>query len=668
MGNLLMEAFFRAYIFLDKRKSVIITIGFVGTYIWGVWVYSYLYGLSWDKAMSYALGLFAVDAKTPDEIANAFKNYDTTLVKASTDWMQVYTVSIVAKAVVVLTVLLIYIREILSLFYRTFVLRRGEHTIVVGLGKNSRFFINSMLEKRKHQHKIIVFETDKENPYLETYKNRRVSIVVADVERKLTDLKLEKCQNIFISTGSDESNIYLAMKFMAQIDEKNRSIKKFIVHIEDRTLRNLYGDGKALKKGKIDLRTFSFYKESARRLFKHHPIDGDDCKIMKEKNPFNILIVGNSELTISLISEACRLSNLPNENKLTIYCIGEDMKALKKNLLYAFPYIEHLRDVTIEYIEADNESLEFYTHDVWHTENLTHIIYAENSVAENIRISTKVLDVAYVRDKSKVLKTKFHIATMNQIQIAEEIRKEFQGKNVFTFAEADKICSRRNLLFNGTDEVAKMVHYAYVSEHFRKHNTKITEEAVNAAWKEASVNDKRTSLAQVIHINTKLKALGLKRKRVRQEVALFKEENLAELYKENSKILNARLKEDMDSFGLTKEKLDEMEEAYKNRKNGVRKAYFFPKEYETEFEKLLRMEHNRWMTVLILMDNMLDERAKNMKSKERKEQKIHHLLKPFEDFKTGEERIYIINDIHTIKNMAKYLALTGYKIVDFDEN
>ena len=668
MGNLLMESFFRLYIFLDKRKSVIITIGFVGTFLWGCWIYAYVYGLSIDKAMSYALGLFAVDAKTPDEIGNAFADYNSSIVKATHDWMQVYTVSIVAKVVVLLTILLIFIREILSSAYRNRVIQNGDHTIVIGLGRNSRFFINSMLEKKENRHRMVAFEIDKENPYLDKYKNERISIVVDEVEHMLYDLNLNKCKNIFISTGSDEKNIYYAMKFMALMDKKKKNIQKFIVHIEDRTLRNLYADGKALHKANIDLRIFSFYKESARQLFRLHPIDGDDCEIMKDNRPFSILIIGNSELTVSLISEACRLSNLPNENKLTIYCMGQDMEGLRKCVNYAFPQIESLRDVNIEYIEGNNRNLEFYTHDVWQTENLTHIIYANTSVTENIRISVKVADVVYLRNNSKVSKTKFHLATMNNVQISEEIKREFRGKNIFTFAEADKICSCRNLLFNGVDEIAKMIHYAYNSEHFRDNDSKMIDVAVNCEWKKASVNDKRTSLAQAIHINTKLKALGLKRKRVREEVKLFKEKKLFGLYRKNVYILNSRLKDEMKILGLTKKKLHEMEKAYKEREDGVDDNYFFPKEYNTNFEKLIRMEHNRWMTILILMDNILDEKAKNMEKEDRQLAKIHNLLKPFEEFNTNFERIYVLNDIHTIKNMAKYLTLTGYEIVDFKQD
>ena len=68
------------------------------------------------------------------------------------------------------------------------------------------------------------------------------------------------------------------------------------------------------------------------------------------------------------------------------------------------------------------------------------------------------------------------------------------------------------------------------------------------------------------------------------------------------------------------------------------------------------------MTTLRLMDNRLSDKAKDLESKERKRLKIHHLLKPFSDFETNEEKIHIINDINTIKNIAHYMALVGCEI------
>jgi len=436
--------------------------------------------------------------------------------------------------------------------------------------------------------------------------------------------------------------------------------QKLLVHIEDRTLRNLYDDEKALGQKSVDLRLFSFYKESSRMLFQEHPLEGDDHSVMDSGHDFHIVLVGHSEFSISLIAEACKCSNLPKGNRLHIHWMGKDKKAFKQHLYYAFPQIGTLGHVELHFDEVDTETIEFYEHPVWKKENITHVIYADDSALENIRIATKVSNITYLRDQSKIQKTKFHIATMNNIKIAEELTREMKDKNVFTCAEANKVCSAENLLFNSTDEISKFVHYAYASEHFRKHELKICFESAKRAWREASVNDKRASTAQAIHIDTKLKALGLRKEKVNEAISLD------ELYKENKQLLDEKLQAAMKPFGLTKETLKEMEEAYQKRNNEpVKDGYFFPKkDADTLLENLVRMEHNRWMTALKMMDYINADEAAEQTKEVRKKFKHHHLLKEFSAFETNEEKIYVINDFNTFKNIARYMALTGYALVE----
>ena len=159
MGNFAMEIFFKFYMWAEKYKSVVITLFFVLSLVLGLWVYMVYYHFEFIRALSYTFGLFAVDVKTPSEIADAFSKVDAQTVKNTAEWGRIYYVSVLAKFTVALTILLLFARKILSWIYKKLILWQGEHTIVIGLGRNSRFFIRSMLETE--QHKMIVFEWTK---------------------------------------------------------------------------------------------------------------------------------------------------------------------------------------------------------------------------------------------------------------------------------------------------------------------------------------------------------------------------------------------------------------------------------------------------------------------------------------------------------------------------
>lgn len=602
----MMEAFFRAYIFLDKRKTLLIITAFISTGAFAIYVYMKCYGIEWYQAGSHMLSIFTTDVKIPP-----------TKLPIKEAEQQLYIIAIIAKVSVILTIILIYIREILSWLYRWLVKFRGGHTIVVGLGRNSRFFINSMLEKKEYQHKIMAFEIDEENPYLDKYKNKRVSIVLKDVEKMLDVLNLEQSQNVFISTGSDEQNIYYALKFLERL---NGTQQKLLVHIEDRTLRNFYSDRGVLHNCGVDLKVFSFNKEAARMLFQQHPLDGDGCKEIK------LHIIGEDDLSISMLVEACKIAHFPNENRVIINCIAKETTALETKVNYAFQQINEIENISINYINKDPDTKEFYseTNELWkEIESLQHVFYCYDDIMKNIKIATKVRDITFLRRETENQSIKFHIATMNHKKIANEIESSTK-ENIFVFAQAEKICSYDNLINNQIDEIAKLINYDHFQASSGAGYTKEQIEKIENAddlWNETLINDKKSSMGQAIHIKTKLKYLGLE---VRENHKGHSEEALLEYNK--AKIYKALEIKNVSHFE-------------------------FSPEMAKKLDKLALSEHNRWMALLKIMDYKCSKDGTKDKL-----QKYHPLLKPLAEFSEEEMDKYVPYDVKSILEIARYEA------------
>jgi len=92
--------------------------------------------------------------------------------------------------------------------------------------------------------------------------------------------------------------------------------------------------------------------------------------------------------------------------------------------------------------------------------------------------------------------------------------------------------------------------------------------------------------------------------------------------------------------------------------------HYFPKEYDTLFEKLLRAEHNRWIAMLVMMDNHYNPKAKDMEKEERKIKKVHHLMKPFEEF-SDDEKPLVFYDIYPLLYIPEYLASLKYELKEY---
>ena len=650
----MMELYYKVFRWSEHKWLIIGVLAGMAISI-GLGVYIGIYGLDFRSALLYTSQLFAMDVRTPFELkellvhlnaGDAIVNLDGDLIKPVA-WRWIYLASFFATLTLVIGVFLLFFRHLLAIKYRNELIQNGDHSIIIGLGRNSEFFIRSELDAGK-DHQLIVFEKDKANPLLKRYQKRKLAVVTENPRYIMEKLNIKKCKNIFISTGDDETNIYFALMILELLPQHS-SVKKMILHVEDRTLRNLYSDEGILASDKVDIRLFSYYKESARLLFQKYALEGDDRSLINSTDDFSIAVVGNTDLSISVVSEACRLAHYPNQNKLNIYLIAKGVKQLESKILYAFPEIEALKAlIEIEYIEADYDSIEFYREAFWKEPNLKHIICSLDDVSKNISIATKLKNVVYLRQATEA---KIHIATMDHIQIAKEIKKFNQkGSNVYSFAQADEVCSSVNLLNNDNDRIAKWIHYLYDKKKTPPLLDE-TEEIDNKLWNNCSIHNRRASVGQAIHLKTKLKSLGLSYRKEDNEL------NVKELYEYNQRLLSHAIENYLQESGFTQELIHELYHAYLKRFSLKETPYFPNKKFELWFEKLLRMEHNRWMAVKILMDF---EYKEEISEEQRGECKQHPLLKPFEDFEEEYAKVHIRHDILAILCIPFYLTKAGF--------
>jgi hypothetical protein len=164
---------------------------------------------------------------------------------------------------------------------------------------------------------------------------------------------------------------------------------------------------------------------------------------------------------------------------------------------------------------------------------------------------------------------------------------------------------------------------------------------IDKAWFKLPYTDQLSSLAQARHIKMKLKALHLKM----EKSTLAKRETL----KHNVDLLHSKL-----------------DVKYKGN-------YNFPDDFNTTiFDKIIRMEHNRWNAYHYLNAWEYEEYLNlNSIKKEKKEKKLHNCLIPIEEFpykkfvenpcdlKTELKKL-IEWDIYSFIFIPNYLAETGY--------
>jgi len=91
------------------------------------------------------------------------------------------------------------------------------------------------------------------------------------------------------------------------------------------------------------------------------------------------------------------------------------------------------------------------------------------------------------------------------------------------------------------------------------------------------------------------------------------------------------------------------------------KAEYFPQDFDTLFEKMIRVEHNRWMAYHYLNGWEYSQ----IKNKAKKE---HNCLIPLENFNNDAMKKAVIYDMYSFLYLPNYLAEAGYEMIPITIN
>jgi len=520
-------------------------------------------------------------------------------------------------------------------------IKDNKHIVILGLGELSYNYIATLSKKN-----TLILNNQKNisiNLYIENgfaIKN----VTLKDIETHINICNIEK---IVINTGNDRDNINIAFKIIyLYINNNCQNPIRIIVRTEDRDLNTLFTSNsifssKDFNNSKIELKTYSFFEETAIKLFQDNFIDGYDTTILESHDEYSIIIAGNGNLANKIIYEIAKIAHLPNQNILNLYLFCNNPREVKKLLIMNYSNIEKISTLKIHSITADYNSLEYYKKSIWDLNNLTNIIICYDNENINLKIASSLQEKTYLRKSN--MTTKILFGVFNQGNISQKIDSDNINFKLFkSFGNAQDILSKENIFDDQTHLIAKLINYTYI-QLSKYHNNvyssntvfdyKTNYKEIDKEWYKAKHTDKLSSIAQSKHINIKLKTLGFKK--------IKSIKNINDLLKINRKLID-------DIFDIN-----------------FKGNYKFPHNFEnTLFDKMIRLEHNRWNAYHYLNG------WEYSKTKDKLIKK-HDCLIPLEEFPKhfqNEQRLteLIEWDIYAFMYIPNYLAEAAFEIVQDD--
>ncbi len=534
----------------------------------------------------------------------------------------------IAKFLAILTValganLLFLYNKVNSIIVHS--IQKNPYTLLIGLGTQNRCY----LEQIKDPSSTLIIEADPDNKDIEHFKQIGFGILVGRAENIIGTINLQTLKTCIISTGNDRRNIALAMQLTKNID--NNIVQSIHVRIDNRNLGILFKEAviQGDKRKNTDIIPYSLYENMTKKLFTDHSILGLQSHIIQGHDSYHIILIGSSNLAIEIIYYLALLSNLPNQNHLTLHLVDSQAEKFYQNIKKLYPGITKLSHFSINPLSLEKDTLDFYTHTIWKTEKLTNIIIATDDEESNLDIAINLQNTTYLKKiVAGAFKTNVLFAIYSDLGLGGEVDKnKMMFENFYSFGQIAAASTPENLIEEQLDIMAKLIHYDYngVKEIDRK---KLYRE-----WLELSQHKKISNKAQALHIDIKLLSLGLKK------VSSMRPSDELLIY--NQDMLNKKLGKHID----TKELL----ETYKSED--------FPIDFIDPIDRLARAEHNRWNTLHYLHGWEYNE-IKNEKAKE------HDCLLPLEEFHTNSSKSTYKYDLLSVLNIPRYLAQGKYELVE----
>jgi hypothetical protein len=572
----------------------------------------------------------------------------------------VYTIfaSLFAIITVTLTAVLFFFKDQINrIIFKN--ISNKEHIGIFGLGQISRTFLD---DEKLNQDAIII---EKDMTYAEEYRSKGFGVKIGDAfdsDFLNNTLNFETMKYALISFGNDKFNIEFAKKVIELYQSKKiKTAIKLMVHINDKNLSELFNKSfiaPNMKDIKIHIKTFSYFEECARDLFDKYPIDGDTREYIESSKILQTIVLGDGELVKRVIYKIISLSHFPNENKHVINIISKDTIKLlddiktyiyygEDNGILKFPTIE-LNSLNLDYKRQD-----FYEHPIWNSENVENIIICYDDETINIQVASMLHERVFLSktiDNEKV--PKIIMGVFSELELSKAVCDNKQEyKNVYTFGNQSDVINKENLINEAIDGVAKLINNGYADEYSLSYQ-QINQNKVEEKWfSSARFSDKLSSISQARHIDIKLKALGLQK--IKADTSKLSK---AELFEQNKQTLHQAL--DNKRSISDEEIIIASQEIVKMYNNQEYKVNYWPQSFDTTlFDKLVRMEHNRWNTHHYLQG----WRYATQKVKVKKE---HDCLLPLEKFDKESIKITIIYDMYSFLYLPNYLAEINYCLIE----
>jgi len=385
-----------------------------------------------------------------------------------------------------------------------------NHTIVCGLGEMSFSFVSDMLQSGE---KVVVIQRENENHFVQSCKDKG-AFVIEGSDFDATALQksgIQRAKNI-VCLDDDVSNITAAIvahRTARKVGHQNNI--SCHIHISKLNTLSDLNDidffteiqleskiSNASNRKQFELLPFNFQERAARIIYSKYSPDVFSPINIDSPQP-HVIIVGFNQLGKSILLQAARMSHFANQKKLKVTVLEKGASAVERMFEKAYPQLSHVIDFSVKELNLDN----FDANEFKKLQGDVPVVCSYLCLDEDkFSVSYIRLIIPLMKDKSHVI-----ICTKNSDNVFSMMPKRYQ-KQIHRFLLFDETCTRKAIVNETVDDLAKAIHNDYISKQKEAGTFNPTKKASHQEWNTLSQNFKDQNRSQADNIMIKVRAIG----------------------------------------------------------------------------------------------------------------------------------------------------------------
>jgi hypothetical protein len=381
------------------------------------------------------------------------------------------------------------------------------HVVICGLGQKGLDFVRDF---RRHGERVVAVELDGESPTVRASRELGALVLLGDAKdvSLLHKARVHYARFVVAICDDDGANMEIAIHAHQLVQARSamlRNVVKCFVHVFDLHLCEAFRQYRVFAETGDRLRAhiFNIHENSARLLLENHPLDR--CRIQVDsQQEVRLVVIGFGWMGESVVLQAAKTAHFANGKKLRVLIVDLHSERLRQNFCNRYSRFDQV--CTAEYVEGDTNDPEIVAQICsWASEPkaLTTIVVCLDNESQCLSCALNLQSKLGDGQLPILARMTDHAGLATLLE--NGCGKKFCS-SIKPFGMTGFTCTRRMLLDEELDVLARAIHHSYVEDQ-RKMGKPATDLSMRP-WERLDHDLRESNRQQADHIPVKLRAIG----------------------------------------------------------------------------------------------------------------------------------------------------------------